>query len=231
MLPRVALALLFLFSAVPNANAALILIGAGSDSGGGTILNDGTGDVSSSNGSSSGFTSTLTELGLNDLSDLSQLYVHGQINNPFEPAHLADLVTLRLIGTVANPCSGCATLNDVRVGGTLSLGGPDHDYNPAVVLFAFDIVGSLAGMGLPTQQHLTGAEFSYSLTQDQIDFITTRMSGYGLSDVHIGLGARSAGPAGPYSTRAEVSSVPEPGTLLLLACGIGVAGVRRFRHH
>ena len=65
---RLGLVSVFLLSAVLRAEAALIVVNESSDTGGGTLVNDGSGDVSSSNGSSSGFTQLMSDLGLETFS-------------------------------------------------------------------------------------------------------------------------------------------------------------------
>ena len=141
--------------------ASRIDIGEFSDSGG-TIINDGSGDVSSSNGSSHGATSLMSDLGLLNptlAGDLANLHILGIVTDSDLQAVSADLSVLRIMGTVASPCAAalnCAQMSSVRVGGSLSL---NNGQDPVNVLFAFNVIGgALLNMpwgttpgGLPTQ--------------------------------------------------------------------------------
>ena len=226
--------------------ASEIFVGEFSDTGGGTIINDGSSDVVSSNGSSSGSTSLMSELGLTDLalaSDLADLHILGTITDADQLAVSANLLVLRIFGTVSSPCLAalnCATLNDVRVGGSLSL---NQGFNPANVLFAFNVVGgpltgmpwgtSPGGLSSPLTVPL-GTLLDFQLTSAQIAFILSRMDGYGVGDVRLGLGAMSSGltATGGFEnvgSQFEITSVPEPGLLTLLGMGL-LSGFARVRH-
>ena len=215
--------------------AARIDIGEFSDSGG-TIINDGSGDVSSSNGSSHGATSLMSDLGLLNptlAADLANLHILGTVTDADLQAVSADLSALRIIGTLASPCAAalnCAQMTSVRVGGSLSL---NNGQDPVNVLFAFNVIGgALLNMpwgvtpgGLPTQSVQIGTPLDYRLSSAQIAFIVSRMQGLEVGDVRIGLGGLATGfTAGgaPENVGAvfEIPTVPEPGSLLLLAGGL-----------
>ena len=102
-------------------------------SAGGTLVDDGTDDVKSTDGSVLGpsNTSSLTELGIAIAtleSDLDQLVINGLITDPnptdtLHPAETAEIQVLRIIGLLSplppTPCTTCATLDDVRIGASL----------------------------------------------------------------------------------------------------------------
>lgn len=249
-LNRLTLASLFLLSTVVSADAALITISEQS-TGGGTLVHDGTGDVSSSDGSAQGNALLMSSFGItngNLANDLGLFSITGLITDGDGLATSANLNILRLIGTLnGNPlpsCATCATLNDVRVGSSLSLGAAGNTQN---VLFAFDIVGALSGMpwgvtpaGLSSPQNVPiGQNFVYTLTPAQISFIVGRMSGFTVNQVRFGIAASAVGLVPPTSqTDVRLAfdlqgpvpvAVPEPGTLLLLGSGMAAAVCRRRR--
>jgi hypothetical protein len=243
---------LLVFFSAQSSEAASIRVEEVSDSGG-TIVNDGDSDVRSSNGSSTGNTSLMAELGLTDANleaDLLNLVVHGLITDPdlqgTSPAIAANLMGLRLLGTLATECPpelNCATLTEAKVGGSLGLdieGGVEVD--PANVLWAINLVGPDLNTpwggpgGLSSPQFISplGQPLTFQLTQAQVDFILARMAGFGVGDVRIGLGAIANGVTGntqdpnePVLAEFEIQEVPEPATLLLVGLGLAAAGVRR----
>ena len=248
-LNRLLLAFLFLLVTVSRADAALMTINELA-TGGGTVVNDGSADLHSSDGSALGATVLMSQLGLTNVNlggDLGNLFVQGVLTDPSVqgqngPAVSGTLLGLRLIGTVTSPCAICATLDQVRLGSSLQ-GGPNATQN---VLFAFAIVGNLNPVnplpwtppaGIPAVTNLAlGLPFSYFLTPQQIGFILAQMSalGVGVNDVRLGLaasadGVTANGQSEPVFTSLDIQTVPEPATLLLLGSGIAVAGLRRAR--
>ena len=234
---------------VHQAEAASIRVSEASDTGGGTLINDGSGDVSSSNGSSSGSTSLLADLGVTDLSlatDLAQLhflvsFTDLQHDDAAHASVSAELNVLRVYGTVENACPAlnCAFLDDVNVGGSLSFNPAGNTQN---VLFAFDIVGALSGMpwgatpaGLSSPQVAPiNAVLDFQLTSAQIAFIMARLGagGFAVGDVTIGLGAFSEGVTATggfdnVGTRVDLNPIPEPTTAVLL--GMGAIALARRR--
>ena len=83
-LNRLALASLFLLSTVVTADAAIIGISEQATSGGGTLVNDGSGDVSSSDGSASGDALAMSTFGItpgNLADDLAQFSITGVVSD------------------------------------------------------------------------------------------------------------------------------------------------------
>jgi hypothetical protein len=239
------------------AEAARISVSELSGEGAGTIVNDGSNDVSSSNGSAQGDIDFMNELGLTDSSlaaDLASLTFLGSIvlaDPEFGTATSADLRYLRLIGTVATPCTGCGSVSEAQVGFS-SLTSPSGLASTAnVVLFSVDLVGPPLTGATPAWKGPVNAPstlaqplvvplattLSFSLSQAQIDFIVARMlsgTGYDVSDVRLGLGLAANGNGDPVYSTFEVlpirtNDVPEPGTLTLLAAGMAMAGIRRLK--
>ena len=227
--------------------------------GGGTIVNDGNGDVVSSDSSAEGVTSLMSELGLRQGSlaaDLASITLSGkltQLTTDFGVAAQGELNVLKIVGTLANatvPCGDCQLLSDVNVGSSLGLRQENGlPIDPRIVLFEFNIVGQglPTPTGWPTMPSALGTQFvtpvdgllTYQLTTDQIAFILARMGTFNVSDVRIGL---AAGAVGRTAAGREVpvqidfdmpaiktNDVPEPGTLTLLAAGLAMAGVRRLK--
>src|SRR5262245_54160369 len=136
---RIAWVALLLLSGLRPAEASRISVNELNE-GGGTIINDGTGDVASSNGSANGETSLMSELGLRDgflADDLSLLHITGFITDSNNIATSADLNVIRIYGTVQSEvgCPNCVTPNSVNVGD--DAGASQEIRN---VLFAFDVV-------------------------------------------------------------------------------------------
>jgi hypothetical protein len=251
-LNRLLLAVLFLLSTAVAVAAAPITISEFS-TGGGTLVHDGTGDVSSSDGSAGGEALLMSSFGLTDGSlaaDLALLRIQGialDLNpDPTDPATSASVFTLRLIGLLdGDPlpaCPTCAFLDDVNVGSSLTFNPAGNTQN---VLFAFDIVGLLSQLVIPSpafpalpiglspeQPQPLGIPFTYALTPDQIAFIVGRMSGFSTGQVRFGLAARVEGvtSTGLDGVRSEfeIFQTPEPAALLLFGAGIA-ASLRRLR--
>jgi PEP-CTERM motif-containing protein len=250
-----ALAAVILTTVVPATEGAIIRVRESSDDGSGSIMNDGGADVKSSNGSSLGDTSLMSELGLtngNLAADLLALQLTGSITDifvqGFEPAVSAEILVLRLFGMAAEECAGCATLSDAAVG---SVGlfpdpnDPNQLFDPANVLFAVNLVGPAfnpdgttwtgpGGLASPLAVGL-GDPLSFQLTQAQVNFIITQMAaaGLGVGDIRIGLGARAFGVTAtadveePVESNFAIATVPEPGSLLLFGYAAAALVVRR----
>jgi|RhiMethySRZTD1v2_1073278.scaffolds.fasta_scaffold431802_2 hypothetical protein len=236
---RFLLPVLLVCFTVQQAEAAFLRVSEGSDTGGGTIIFDGSADASSSNGSSSGSTTLMSAMGLTDATlsnDLATLHFLVSLTDADNLSVAGNLLVLRVTGTVEDPCPGlnCAFIDDVRVGGSLSHNAAGNTQN---VLFAFDIVGSLSGMPWGTTPAGLSSPYlisplntvaDFQLTQAQINFIISRLSGFGVDEVWIGLGASSAGitATGAFdNVGTNVDVVPEPVTTLLFgaaACGFAL---------
>ena len=254
-LSRPTLAVLFLLSVVVTAEAGPIGISENS-TGGGTLVHDGSGDVSSTDGSATGDALLLSSFGITNASltaDLGLFSITGLVTDSDGIATQANLNILWLIGTInGNPlpsCSTCGTLNDVNVGSSLGL-DPVLG-NTQNVLFALGIVGTppaaaWVGPGnlsspqvVPVSTLLNPQPFTYTLTSAQIAFIVNRMTtlGFDVDEVRFGLSASAEGiSSDPFGRNVGLSFdlqgpavVPEPGTLLLLGSGIGAAVLRRRR--
>lgn len=237
------------------AEAARINLSETSGGGGGTIINDGTGDVVSSDGSArslTSFSSVLSEL-VGDVSELDQLRLTGTVSgqSDFDVATSADISVFRIYATIIDGalpagCSDCATPSQVKIGiGGLHLNPDPSTQDPtdvideSNVLFAINAIGpSLSASTWGGPAGMAGVNVALNTAIDyqllnaaQIQFIVGRLNAYnlGLSDVRIGIGAQVNGVGGPVEALLGVEPVPEPGTLLLLASGAAMLAVRRRR--
>ena len=180
--------------------------------GGGTIVNDGTQDVSSSDGSSHGNSDLMSALGLSNgdlAADLAALTISGGlqvVDRGFGVPVTAELSVLRVYGTLAtSTCADCLKPSDVNIGSSLSLrqDSNGNPIDPNNVLFAFNIVGpalsypgwSGVPTGLPAQTaNPADSPFTFRLSNEQIAFILARMgTTYGVDAVRISLGAGGFG--------------------------------------
>lgn len=262
-LNRLALGSVFLFSTVAMADAAPILISELS-TGGGTLVHDGSGDVSSSDGSAQGDALLLSSFGItngdlrNDLSlfSITGLITDLNIASGQNQATSATLSQLWLIGTLdVDPpfCSTCGLLSDVRLGSSLNFERDPETNDPLNnfrnVLFAIPVVGSIPAAAWvgpvnpanPNPFNVTiNQNFVLTLTTPQIDFIAARMGlapGFTVDQVRFGLAASAIGLVPPtgqtdVGLRFDLqgpTSVPEPGTMVLLGSGIAAAALRRRR--
>jgi hypothetical protein len=237
-LTRLGLTVVFALSTV-TAEAAFISIDEISTGGGGTLVHDGSGDVSSSDGSAGGpglDALLLSSYGITDanlLADLAQFSITGLLtddNNNGTAATSASLTNLWLIGTLSGSplpvCSTCGFLDDVNLGSSLSF---DRDpvtndplNNTQNVLFAIPFVGSAFGpapwvgpSGLPSPQIVPiGQTFTYALTPAQITFIGNRMAGFSVDQVRFGLSATAFDiPTSGLATGvAQLYDLQGPGT-------------------
>ncbi len=241
------------------AEAARITITQGVGEGEGTIVNDGSQDVASSNGTAFGETSLMSELGLSNstlASDLASLSFTGLISPVSgSTASSANLIVLRLYGTVAPAsCADCGLLSESQVG----FSGLHNPETPAVfsdtksVLFTVDIVGPdpsdepidgappawLGPINLASPNEVpVGINVVRSLSQLQIDFIVARVASgnYNVADISLGMGLRPEGVDGDVTATFDIigrsvpQPTPEPGTLMLLAAGLAATGMRRWR--
>jgi len=225
------------------AGAARLLIGGGSDTGGGTIVNDGGGSVGTSNGSTAGSsTSTwddlMADLGYSSGADFLLL---GTFSSNPDQYDTATLSALRLILTLPDPCSGCATLQSVALGGTLEDNDPDPNVTSGETANVA-WVGTFIPLPLTMQ-----ADQNYFFTLDAASILAfdafladlaLLYPQYGAGDLTFGLAAQLFWPTGdpllgPGSPEFETvaSTVPEPASLMLLGSGMLLLGakVRRMR--
>lgn len=245
---RIALASFFVLSAAATADAARISVDELS-TGGGTLVHDGTGDVSSSDGSAKGDSLLLSSFGItngNLANDLGLFTLTGYFSDRDNLATSVNVTALWLIGTIdIDPLPACATcglLSDVNVGSSLSLDPQVGDTRN--VLFAIAIIGAIPAAtwvgpaNLPQPQNVPfNSNPVYSLTPAQIAFIVNRMSGFTVDQVRFGISTAGIGLYGAnlqtdvgleWDLQGPVAT-PEPGTMLLLGGGIAAAGLRRVR--
>ena len=86
----------------------------------------------------------------------------------------------------------------------------------------------------PQQPQPLGQRFTYALTQEQIDFIVGRMSGFSVGRFALDLrplrveGVRDSGLLDGVRSEFDIFQTPEPAALLLFGAGIA-ASLRRLR--
>jgi hypothetical protein len=221
---------------VPQSHAASMTMKRTS-TGGGTIVHDGSGNVSTTDQSADGTTSTWTELGYESASDF--LVVGGYPLEVFDDPGLlplfpyTTLTGLRFVATVPiDDCVDCSTLDDA----TFGLLAPAEQGIRNVALYGDMVALAPVSGPLPTQM-VAGASYLFGLSAADVNLLNAVVTHYGADNVRIGLSAAVLWPndAFPGYTQGlpgfETTTVPEPASMTLFAVGVAsmLAAKRRRR--
>jgi len=199
-----------------------------STGGGGTIVNDGSGDASNTDASAEGDTDTLLELGFTPLTlatDLAALSVYATVISAGDGDPDAGVVTSLLVfATTPTPCAGCDPISDVAIG----IGGIKNDttgdaytqaeFDALKVIFNFHLAiapfdDDVIQFGA-TKQYVVGDIIGLQDLTDAAAAINAYLlaSGLGLGDIRLGFAAFVDGaqlnPDGSWDEDA-----PAPGTV------------------
>ena len=199
-----------------------------STGGGGTIINDGSGDASNTDASAEGETDTLLELGftpLNLATELAALSVYATVVSPGDGDPDAGVVkSLLVFATTPTPCAGCDPISDV----TLGIGGIKNDttgvtYSQAEldalkVIFNFQLAiapfdDDVIQFG-DTKQYVVGDIIASQDLADAAAAINAYLlaTGLGLGDIRLGFAAFVDG-AQLNSNGSWDPNAPLPGTV------------------